>query len=330
MSASDIWAGIVGGGNRALEAYMTAADKKKEREQQLGLLKAKEGLTQKVDENGNPTNEWVVDPVFEAKQRKQKALDEQNKAAAEGKNLTVDENGNIKFDSYSPGFIQGQQEINKAKSEGDPYGLKAMAALEARRSAEQKNLDVATPYGKANTSEDAKEIKQATEAKKKFDRMLDEMIQIRERNKGGSITNFSDIKRGKQLSKKALLEMKNMAKLGVLSKSDEDIVDAIIPDPTGIEDTSFVSNKAQDTVLQRLKALKNDTSNDFQTTLETRLRPNEGLIQPPQGLVPKGLIKPEEKKASVPKMGDVVDGYTFKGGDPSKPENWEVSKKAGM
>lgn len=57
----------------------------------------------------------------------------------------------------------------------------------------------------------------------------------------------------------------------------------------------------------------------------------EGLIKPEQGLVPRGLIQQQEKKAEAPpKPGTVVDGYSFKGGDPSKPENWEVSKKAGM
>lgn len=41
----------------------------------------------------------------------------------------------------------------------------------------------------------------------------------------------------------------------------------------------------------------------------------------------KGLAKPEPgKKPAPPKAGDVQDGYRFKGGDPSKQENWEPVK----
>jgi hypothetical protein len=36
-----------------------------------------------------------------------------------------------------------------------------------------------------------------------------------------------------------------------------------------------------------------------------------------------GQSKSGESKASPPKAGDVMDGYKFKGGDPSKKENWE-------
>ena len=36
-----------------------------------------------------------------------------------------------------------------------------------------------------------------------------------------------------------------------------------------------------------------------------------------------GKMKSEGEETKLPKTGDVIKGYKFKGGDPSKKENWE-------
>ncbi len=43
----------------------------------------------------------------------------------------------------------------------------------------------------------------------------------------------------------------------------------------------------------------------------------------PMRLDVNGATPPQDAVAGVPKVGDVVDGYRFKGGDPADPANWE-------
>lgn len=121
--------------------------------------------------------------------------------------------------------------------------------------------------GLAMTREDAKTLKAATEMKKDFDRKLTEMIQLREKHDGGAFWNRDDVGRGKQLSKDLLLTYKELAKLGVLSQADEDILNAIIPpDPLAFD---FIPN--QDPIMTKLRKFKEDANADYQTRLSTRL-----------------------------------------------------------
>jgi len=101
----------------------------------------------------------------------------------------------------------------------------ANAAKEERSARElaakdEKLQPLQTPFGLANSLDDAKQLKEAHESKKNFDNKISEMIALREKHGGGATLNREDVARGKQLSKDLLLEYKNMAKLGVLSKSD--------------------------------------------------------------------------------------------------------------
>lgn len=126
-----------------------------------------------------------------------------------------------------------------------------------------------TPLGEATTEQDAKDLKDGIEAKKRFDQHINEMIALREKH-GAEAWNREAVSRGKQLSKDLLLEYKNMAKLGVLSKSDEDIINAIIPDdPLEFKTAQLVG---QDPIMSNLKKFKADKDSDFQTKLQTRLR----------------------------------------------------------
>lgn len=122
--------------------------------------------------------------------------------------------------------------------------------------------------GEAMTKEDAKVLKDAAQQKAKFDSQIQEMIDLREKY-GSEVMNREAVQRGKQLSKDLLLTYKNMAKLGVLSKSDEDIVNAIIPaDPLEITPSKILG---QDPVATRLKSFKRDLSEDYENTLSLRL-----------------------------------------------------------
>jgi len=126
-------------------------------------------------------------------------------------------------------------------------------------------------YGEALTTTDANQLKSAVEQKREFDRQLQEMIDLRVKHNGGAIFNRDDVERGKQLSKDLLLKYKDMAKLGVLSVSDEKILNAIIPDdPLAYTAAGLIG---QDPIMTRLTKFKEDTQADFGSKLSSRLAP---------------------------------------------------------
>ena len=153
---------------------------------------------------------------------------------------------------------------------------------EAAAKKEEKEQALNTPYGTANSLDDAKQLKEAHESKKNFDNKIEEMIALREKHGGGAVWNREDVERGKQLSKDLLLEYKNMAKLGVLSQSDEKIINAIIPEDPLAFNSPIAAIQGQDPILHRLKSFKSDSDKDFATRISTRTR---GGGRPPKVVV---------------------------------------------
>jgi hypothetical protein len=166
---------------------------------------------------------------------------------------------------------------------------------------EEKMQGLKTPYGLANTPDDAKQLKQAHESKQNFDSKIQEMISLR-KEFGAEQWNTEAIDRGKQLSKDLLLEYKNMAKLGVLSAADEAIINAIIPkDPL---EWRAASLKGMDPIMNNLQKFKEDSDKDFQTRIATRTR--EGISDYASGKNPSGdkkivkqLYSPSRKQTKV-------------------------------
>jgi len=159
---------------------------------------------------------------------------------------------------------------------------------EKTRRQDEKDFALATPYGAANTEQDAKDIKAGHEAKKSFDSKLDEMIELRTKHNGGALFNREDVDRGQQLSKDLLLEYKNMAKLGVLSQADEKIINAIIPDdPLEYKAAGLLG---QDPVMNNMKKFKIDSDNNFAERIKTRIRGggSQGANKAPTPQVPQG------------------------------------------
>lgn len=156
---------------------------------------------------------------------------------------------------------------------------------------DEKLQALKTPYGIANTVDDAKQLKEAHESKLNFDSKLNEMIDLRKKY-GTEYFDREAVSRGKQLSKDLLLEYKNMAKLGVLSKSDEDIINAIIPDdPLG----HSLGAPGQDPILSNLIKFKADKDKDFQNRINTRTR--------------EGMDKSNSQKTEMTK---VVNGQLYR------------------
>lgn len=190
-------------------------------------------------------------------------------------------------ENFSPGFakqwqvatLDGSEQLRN-KQHQDDMAQRAADRAESRKArvqeatmkADEKMQGLQTPFGLANTVDDAKQLKEAYESKKNFDNKIEQMIALREKHGGGAMLNREDVERGKQLSKDLLLEYKNMAKLGVLSKSDEDIINAIIPEDPLQYNSLLDAFQGQDPTLNRLKSFKSDSDNDFQNRVGTRTR----------------------------------------------------------
>lgn len=181
----------------------------------------------------------------------------------------------------------------------------------------EREYKLKTPFGLANTEDDAKKLKDASELKNNFDNKLDQMIALRQKHGGGAALNREDVARGKQLSKDLLLEYKNLAKLGVLSQSDENIINAIIPEDPLEYNSPLAFVQGQDPTLSRLKSFKEDSNKDFSNRIATRTRTGNMAEQPS---TPSG----------APKAGQIEDGYQFQGGDPKDPKNWVEIKDTQM
>jgi hypothetical protein len=167
-----------------------------------------------------------------------------------------------------------ERSFARTESAAERAENKRVAEEKERREREEKETEkgykLNTPYGMANTEQDAKELREGHESKKAFDSKIQEMIALREKHNGGATFNREDVARGKQLSREALLEYKNMAKLGVLSQSDTDIVEAIIPkDPLEYNVSGIVG---QDPTLANLKKFKADSDSNFEEKIKTRTR----------------------------------------------------------
>ncbi len=169
---------------------------------------------------------------------------------------------------------------------------------------DEKELGLKTPFGVANTEDDAKKLKEGFESKKNFDNKINEMISLREKHGGGSVMNRDDVARGKQLSKDLLLEYKNMAKLGVLSASDENIINAIIPEDPLAFNSPLAAIQGQDPILHKLKSFKGDSDKDFQTRVQTRTRGGG------QAKTEKTIVKTQTNQKTGEKRIVYSDGST--------------------
>jgi hypothetical protein len=220
------------------------------------------------------------------------------------------------FQEFSPALKMKYEIAERAKDRSldREAKLAQIAAANADRSIRREELkagkdekiaekmeQLKTPYGLANTADDAKQLKEAHESKQNFDSKIGEMIALREKHDGGALFNREDVARGKQLSKDLLLEYKNMAKLGVLSKADEDIINAIIPkDPL---EYSAAGLMGQDPILHQLKKFQGDSDKDFATRVQTRTRKGmEDYAKNPPGET-KNLPFADANKAMPEKSG---------------------------
>lgn len=186
-------------------------------------------------------------------------------------NVTAEDQENI----FKPLQLKENIEARKEQAKilaGDRAENRAAREFDKQSKLDEKMQGLKTPFGLANNEDDAKKLKEAYESKQNFDGKISEMIALRKKHGGGASLNRDDVQRGKQLSKDLLLEYKNMAKLGVLSKSDEDIINAIIPEDPLAYNSPLAAIQGQDPILTRLEKFKGDSDRDFSTKVSTRTR----------------------------------------------------------
>lgn len=240
-----------------------------------------------------------ISPVFDPKLRDNIA----------GGLLTYADKMKLESDAKNRAEARAERAYLRGESRQDRLDARAEKLYE-------RDQALATPFGKANTPDDAKQLKEAFEAKRNFDSKLNDMISLRKEH-GGEILDREAVARGKQLSKDLLLEYKNMAKLGVLSQADEKIINAIIPDDPLAYRSPLAAIQGQDPILSNLEKFKADKDQDFQTRVGTRTRAGVGSVanQSPQ--------QSSQSQVQAPRQGEAVDGYVFMGGDPSDPKSWK-------
>jgi len=170
---------------------------------------------------------------------------------------------------------ENQVELEKLRQRGDlkKFGMQKRIDAEAKEAAKAEKLALdekgrTTTFGVARTEDDAKKLKEASEVKADMDAGISELIALRKRY-GAEAWNRDAVARGQQISKNLLLQKKKLESLGVLSKSDLDIVNEIIPsDPLQYNVAQMVG---QDPTMTKLEAFKADTDRDFQSRLKGRL-----------------------------------------------------------
>lgn len=164
-------------------------------------------------------------------------------------------------------YEMDQRALDRREARDERRALLGFTRAEKAREGLRKRE---TPYGIARTEDDAKKLKDASELKSKLDSQVNELIQLREKY-GAETLNRNAVARAQQLSKDLLLTKKNLESLGVLSQSDKDIVNEIIPDdPLQFDMSQMIG---QDPTMTKLKSFKSDTDKDFTERLRNRLDP---------------------------------------------------------
>lgn len=143
-------------------------------------------------------------------------------------------------------------------------------ALVAKQEKQDKDIRerLVPEVGVALTKTDAKDLKAAAAAKEEFDSMLQEMVDLRN-SKGFEVLERDIVARGNQLSTQLLLKYKDLTKLGVLSKADEDLLNRIIPQD--IFELSPSRVFGADPIMAKLTALQRRVNDDYSFKVQARL-----------------------------------------------------------
>jgi hypothetical protein len=200
------------------------------------------------------------------------------------------------YDLYSQGFNPARLAEINAQNNADLRKFQ----MQERMKKQEANKELEVPgLGQALTLQDAKDLKDMKTTKEEFDRQLSELIGLR-KEYGGEVMNREAVGRAKQLSNDLLLKYKNLSKLGVLSQSDQNIINEIIPqDPLQFNASGLFG---QDPTLNKLEKFKEDSNSQFASNVRNRLKGGEAVAD---SLLQKNAAAPESA-APEAKAGKTV------------------------
>ena len=166
--------------------------------------------------------------------------------------------------------LKQKQQESELKLEA---GLRSITTTSVRKELQKPTVEFdretyVPGVGTALTKDDAKQLKKAYATKQDLDKKLADLIALRTEF-GGEVLNREAVARGKQLSRELLLKYKDLAKLGVLSESDLQIVEAIIPE----DPLQFDIIPGQHPTMVKLTKLQEDVNAMFQAEIKARLVP---------------------------------------------------------
>lgn len=151
------------------------------------------------------------------------------------------------------------------------------------------------------TTTEAKDLRTGVAAMNDFVKGVGRLSELIKQHGSSEFTGTAAGEMG-TLAANLKLTLKEVQKLGVLSASDIAFLEAQIMDPTSMKSLGTRS----ETALKQLETVKGRAESMIAESLKTR------------GYTPRG-----GGQSSGPKPGAIEDGYRFKGGDPSDPNNWE-------
>lgn len=152
-------------------------------------------------------------------------------------------------------------DLFKQKMSNDADIEKAKIAASSKAKDEKTDLEV-PGLGTALSKDDAKQVKNAVESYKNMTTNLEELISLRNQF-GGEVLNRSAVNRAKALATDTRFQIKEMAKLGVMSNQDAIMLSSIIPE----DPLQFDWSEA---TLNGLQKMKEDAGVKLMNNLSTR------------------------------------------------------------
>lgn len=161
--------------------------------------------------------------------------------------------------------IRAKIEDNVRKNAERATAKLAANLKEQKKEAKELKEKLVPGVGVVLTRDDAKKMKDARDAKEKATFLLNRLIDLRSQY-GGEILNREAVGEAAQKSTDLLLQLKELNNLGVLSQSDTDLLNKLVPeDPLQFDAPGF------DTTMNQLKNLKDSLEFSYKQGIESRL-----------------------------------------------------------
>ena len=284
----DYGPGLISGLQNAVSAYFTADEKRKEREALAAEKSAK---------------------------RQDELRDLRVKAFLEGYGPdAITDTGDINPEAK---FRQDYLQLKTDQRESDPYGLKALAASEAKRKSEEAQFKK-NPQGKIEIlgAQDRQRFDNLMMAKNAYEDAKSSFEPAGDKGLIGGLlargkrVGFSKYAEAAGAFKEAIGRLQSG---GAIGRQEEKAFLSLLPTATDPDEVSA----------QKLSRLEQELGSRIRGFgIDSGELEKLGYLKKPGVLLP-GQQQSPQVDAEAPKPGDIDGGYRFRGGDPSDPKSWE-------